>query len=477
MQMSVNSGDHRDAGANRSTHDLFIQMQDYATVGQNLFWQRQMTFAAALALASFYYSLYLSLLTCLMIVLTETYDFFVFRYILRTKSAGPRQVRRMLGLIYVGTLASAGTIAFYAIWISVVQDNGTHFMALFFLFAAALFAAMNNHHLLYVLVMRLSIYGATFVFIPIWDIFRTNADIRSEEWAQLFTSLFVLYFIVDCSRIYLSFYRLTKKQMADLHREHDVTKAALRAKSEFLSTMSHELRTPLTAIKGSVDMAYSGKLGALPDKVMSVLFIAQKNCTQLVHLINEVLDLQKIASGKMGFTFEACDVGALMSEAVEANKPFAERFGVTCHAEAPETPLYVKGDKQRLSQVLANMLSNAAKFSPEGAEVKVMSEVNGMRVRILVIDQGIGLAQEDREAVFDRFSQLVASDNRKAEGTGLGMNISKQIIDAHGGLIGYHGHAGPGTTFFFELNAVDPEAWAQDLASPQADIDRKIAAE
>lgn len=475
--MSVNSGDHRDTGANRSTDDLFIQMQDYAAVGQNLFWQRQMTFAAALALASFYYSLYLSLLTCVLIVLTETYDFFVFRYVLRAKSVTPRQARQMLGLIYVGTLASAGTIAFYAIWISVVQDNGTHFMALFFLFAAALFAAMNNHHLLYVLVMRLSIYGATFVFIPIWDIFRTNADIRSEEWAQLFTSLFVLYFIVDCSRIYLNFYRLTKKQMADLHREHDVTKAALRAKSEFLSTMSHELRTPLTAIKGSVDMAYSGKLGALPDKVMSVLFIAQKNCTQLVHLINEVLDLQKIASGKMGFTFEACDVGALMSDAVEANKPFAERFGVTCYAEVPEAPVYVKGDKQRLSQVLSNMLSNAAKFSPEGAKVRVMAEVKGMKVRVLVIDQGIGLAQEDREAVFDRFSQLVASDNRKAEGTGLGMNISKQIIDAHGGLIGYHGHAGPGTTFFFELNAVDPEAWAQDLASLQADLDRKIAAE
>lgn len=475
--MSATSDDQRGTVANRSANDFFLQLQDYATVGQNLFWQRQMTFAAALALASFYYSVFYALITCLLIVVTEVYDFFVFRYILRSKPEGWRQARRMLGLVVIGTLASAGTIAFYSIWIAMVQSDGTHFMALFFLFAAALFAAMNNHHLLPVLVLRLSIYGFTFVFIPIWDIFRTNADIRSEQWAQLFTSLFVLYFIVDCSRIYLSFYRLTKKQMAELQREHDVTKAALRAKSEFLSTMSHELRTPLTAIKGSVDMAYSGKLGVVPDKVMSVLAIAQKNCTQLMHLISEVLDLQKIASGKMGFNFEACDIGILMEEAVAANKPFADRFGVTCHAVAPDTPIYVKGDKQRLAQVLANMLSNAAKFSPEGADVKVSAVVRGTKARVLVIDQGIGLSEQDREAVFDRFSQLVASDNRKAEGTGLGMNISKQIIDAHGGVIGYHGHQGPGTTFFFELTRVDPAAWAAHVATLQAEADRKIAAE
>jgi signal transduction histidine kinase len=280
--MSVQVTDQTVDGANRPLVELLPQLRDYATVGINLFWQRQMTFSAALLLASFYYSLYYSLLTCLLIVISEAYDFVVFRYVLRAKEITLRQGKQMLALIYVGTVASAGTISFYAIWISVVQSDGTHFMALFFLFAAALFAAMNNHHLLSVLVLRLSIYGITFLFIPIWDIFRTDADILSEEWAQLFTSLFVLYFIVDCSRIYLNFYRLTKKQIDDLQKEHEVTKAALRAKSEFLSTMSHELRTPLTAIKGSVDMASSGKLGALPEKVSTVLGIAQRNCTKLV---------------------------------------------------------------------------------------------------------------------------------------------------------------------------------------------------
>ncbi len=280
--MAVVESAQHDIGANRREETLFQQMRDYATVGRNLFWQRQMTFAAALILAGFYYSGYFALLNCGLIVISESYDFVVFRRILAAKSPGKKQIRQMMATIYIGTLASAGIISFYAIWISLLQHNDNHFMALFFLFAAALFAAMNNHHLLSVLVLRLSIYGITFLFIPIWDIVRTGADFHSEQWAQLFTSVFVAYFIIDCSRIYLNFYRLTKKQMADLNKEHEVTKAALRSKSEFLSTMSHELRTPLTAIKASVDMAHSGKLGAVTDKTKSVLLIAQRNCTQLV---------------------------------------------------------------------------------------------------------------------------------------------------------------------------------------------------
>ncbi|MEO5619900.1 MAG: sensor histidine kinase, partial [Cypionkella sp.] len=109
-------------GANRPLVELLPQLRDYATVGINLFWQRQMTFSAALLLASFYYSLYYSLLTCLLIVISEAYDFVVFRYVLRAKEITLRQGKQMLALIYVGTVASAGTISFYAIWISVVQS-------------------------------------------------------------------------------------------------------------------------------------------------------------------------------------------------------------------------------------------------------------------------------------------------------------------------------------------------------------------
>jgi len=464
--------------ANPGVDSMLEKMQDYATVGRNLFWQRQIIFAAALILAGFYYSTSFAVLTTCLIFISEAYDFVVFRNILKVKTVGARQAKRMLGSIYVGTLASAGIISFYSIWISLFQQHDTHFMALFFLFAAALFAAMNNHAILSVLVLRLSIYGATFLFIPIWDIVRTKADIHSEQWAQLFTSVFVAYFIIDCSRIYLNFYRLTKKQMDDLNKEHEITKAALRAKSEFLSTMSHELRTPLTAIKASVDMAQSEKLGAVPDKLKTALGIAQRNCTHLVYLINEVLDLQKIESGKMEFNFTACKVAELLSESIEVNRPFAEKFGVKLCLEPQDKSLQVNGDKQRLLQVLANILSNAAKFSHSGSRVTVRSEIQGARVRIMVIDRGIGLAEKDRQRVFDRFSQLFASDNRKAGGTGLGMNISKQIVDAHGGSIGYHSNNdGPGTTFFFELDLLGPEIRnnVENVLLPESG--RNIAAE
>ena len=427
------------------------QLQDYATVGKNLFWQRQITFAAALMLSSYYYSWYFSLINCGLIIISEAYDFAVFRKILSTRIVGLKEFKWMLGAVYLGTAASAGIISFYAIWISVLQDSETHFMALFFLFAAALFAAMNNHHVLSVLTFRLTIYGVTFIFIPVRDIYINSAPIQSELWAQLFTSLFVAYFIIDCSRIYLNFYRLTKKQMKELHEEHEVTKAALRAKSEFLSTMSHELRTPLTAIKASVDLVQSGKMGDVSDKTKSVLSLAQRNCKQLVSLINEVLDLQQIESGKMHFKFNDCAVDTLMTEAVETNQPFADKFKVDLILEQPKDELHIKGDKKRLLQVLTNLLSNAAKFSPAGSSVTIRTETQGNRVRFLVIDQGIGLNEADQALVFDRFSQLTASDDRKAEGTGLGLSISKQIVEAHGGRIGYSKNSGPGTTFYFEL--------------------------
>ena len=450
--MTVAPTTHGALESRESGLTVLQQMRDYAAVGKNLFWQRQVIFAAALILASFYYSGFYSVITCGLIIISEAYDFVVFRHVLYAKIENKRQEVLALASIYFGTFLSAGTISFYAVWIALVYQYDTNFMPLFFLFAAALFAAMNNHHLLSVLILRLTIYGVTFIFIPVWDIVQTGAKIYSDQWAQLFVSLFVVYFIIDCSRIYLNFYRLTKKQLHDIGKEHEVTKQALRAKSEFLSTMSHELRTPLTAIKASVDMAHSGRLGQAPEKMNSVLAIAQRNCTHLVSLINEVLDLQSIESGKMVFNMVACDVTELVFDSVEANRPFAEKFGVSVRFDPPISQIRVLGDKMRLKQVFTNILSNAAKFSPTGSEVKVGFEIRGTKVRILVCDPGIGLAAKDHDLVFDRFSQLVASDNRKAEGTGLGMNISKQIVDAHGGRIGYFPNEGPGTTFFVELD-------------------------
>lgn len=278
--------------------DLLVkQMKDYASVGRDLVIQRQMIFGASLVLAGYYYSVRLALITACLIAVSEVYDFFSFREVLAWNGKGERNVRRVMRKLYIGTALSSSVIMFYSIAIAVAQGPGTHFMSLFFLFAAALFAAMNNHHVRQFLVLRLAFYGAAFVFIPVYDIVITGATIESELWAQLFTSIFVLYFVVDCSRIYLKFYRSNTSQLDALKAEHRKSQEAFRAKSEFISTMSHELRTPLTSIKGSIDLAHAGHLGPLPDMAVQVMSIAKRNCTRLIDLIDEILDIQKIEAG------------------------------------------------------------------------------------------------------------------------------------------------------------------------------------
>ncbi len=440
--------------ASTDSVQLSQQLCDYAGVSANLFWQRQMIFGAALALAAYYYDVWFTLITLSLITLSESYDHFVSKGILSLTSPSLKTLRNYLRLILLGTMMSAGVIIFYAIWISWKQGPTTHFMPLFFLFAAALFAAMNNHQLLPVLAIRLIMYGATFLSIPMWDIWITGASIKSDLWTQMFTSIFVMYFIIDCSRIHLMLYRQNLRQMFELRAEHERTKLAYRAKSEFLSTMSHELRTPMTSINGSVSLALSGHLGELPDRSRAILAVAQRNCARLATLIDDILDLQKIESGKMKFVFEPVELSAFLTRVVAQNQPYADKFSVSISTAFPNESVYVNADKSRLEQVMANLLSNAAKFSFTGGHVTVLLDIRDKMARISVIDAGVGLSEDHRDKVFDQFSQLDSSDERKAGGTGLGMNISKRIIEAHGGTIDYSKNLVAGTTFTVDLKRV-----------------------
>lgn len=430
---------------------LLREMQDYSQIGMDLIWQRQIIFAAALGLAAYYYSVEMALVCLGLTLVAEVYDYLTFRAVLAVKQANRALLKHLHLRLILGTVLSAFVIIYYSIGIAIKQGPTTHFMPLFFLFAASLFAAMNNHHLISVLLIRMILYGLTFILIPARDIYITDAPLSSELWAQFFTSIFVLYFILDSSRIYLNFYRTRLAQMDDLKQEHENTQKAYRAKSEFLATMSHELRTPLTSMRGGVDLVASGKLGALPEKASSVLALAQRNAQRLLGLIDEILDLQKIESGKMDFTMETFDIGGAVAESVQINHPYAEKLGVTVQFSAPKRSFLVHADKMRLEQVFANILSNAAKFSPEGSEVTVslLETKGGVQVRFS--DQGVGLDDTDAERVFDQFSQLDASDTRKIGGTGLGMNISRKIMEALGGSIHYLRNPDRGTTFIIDL--------------------------
>ena len=234
-------------------------------------------------------------------------------------------------------------------------------------------------------------------------------------------------------------------------RDITLRKAAERAKNEFISTVSHELRTPLTSIVGSLGLLVGGAVGPLPDRAMNLLGIARKNGERLVRLINDILDIEKIDSGKLEFEFRAIDLAEVARQAVEQDRPFVEGLGVTLELVSTAEPLMVSADPARIGQVLANLISNAAKFSPSGAAVTVTVGRQAGAARISVADAGQGIPEEFRRRIFERFAQADGSDARKVAGTGLGLAISRGIVERHGGSIGFETETGKGTVFNVDL--------------------------
>ncbi len=222
-------------------------------------------------------------------------------------------------------------------------------------------------------------------------------------------------------------------------------------KNDFVSTVSHELRTPLTSISGALGLINGGALGEVPPAMQQMLDIAHRNSQRLGHLINDLLDMEKIAAGKMSFDMHEHSLHQLLEEALASNQAFAAQLGVNCVLrEAVDVQVWV--DASRLQQVLGNFLSNAIKYTPEGGEVSLHCSVpDATHVRISVTDQGPGIAAEFRARVFEKFAQADASDSRQKGGTGLGLAITKEFIERMGGTVGFDTAEGQGTTFWCEL--------------------------
>ncbi len=244
--------------------------------------------------------------------------------------------------------------------------------------------------------------------------------------------------------------------MRDITDRREVDKL----KTEFVSLVSHELRTPLTSIVGSIGLMEGGALGELPKQVVDMLSLAKSNAERLSNLVNDILDLEKLQSGGMEFSFGDVDLVELIKKSLELNDSYAERFGVqfTFKNGVPVTP--VSADSDRLQQVMTNLLSNAAKFSPEGSEITISLEPVDGWVRVNVADRGEGITEEFREVLFERFTQADTGLRRNVKGTGLGLSISRGIVERHGGQIGYEPNEGGGSVFYFDL----PLAMARDEA-------------
>ncbi|GAC1537334.1 MAG: hypothetical protein NVS2B4_17540 [Ramlibacter sp.] len=235
---------------------------------------------------------------------------------------------------------------------------------------------------------------------------------------------------------------------------HDIShrKEVERLKAEFVSTVSHELRTPLTAVYGSLRLLVGGVAGELSAQGRQLLEMSMRSCERLIRLINDVLDVERIASGGLALRHEPLELRDLVSRAVQDTSAYADELGVRVRMDkATACEARVVADGDRITQVMVNLLSNAAKFAPRGDEVLVKLEVRDGRVRVSVADHGPGIPLEFRARAFERFAQADASDRREKGGTGLGLNICRSIVEAHGGTIGFHSDPGVCTEFFFDL--------------------------
>jgi PAS domain S-box-containing protein len=234
---------------------------------------------------------------------------------------------------------------------------------------------------------------------------------------------------------------------------YDITerKKIERMKNEFISTVSHELRTPLTSIRGSLGLIAGGLAGQMPPQAKPLIEIAMNNCERLVRLINDILDIEKIESGKMDFRNKPLVLVPLIEQSLLANEAYGRQFGVSFTLTQDVADARIYSDPDRIIQVMTNLLSNAAKFSPEGSTVTVnLARTNG-RLRVSVSDQGSGIPAAFREQIFQKFAQADASDARQKSGTGLGLSICKAIVEKLGGTIAFETQLGKGTTFYFEL--------------------------
>ncbi|WP_170604150.1 sensor histidine kinase [Ruegeria arenilitoris] len=435
---------------------LLQNIKDYTAMSFALLWQRQAIFLATTILTGFFFDPINALLFYGTILICEVQDLMLAKRVPRLRPDQHKAIAMMVVWILLNTILSATAICLYAVSVAWKQPTGGHFTPLFFLFAAALFAAMNNHQFVWAMIVRLAMYGVSFMVIVVKDIWVERPDLSSELWLHFFTVIFVMYFLIDCSLVFLKLYRKNLEQLEKLKEEHERTKAAYITKTQFISTVSHELRTPLTSIKGSLDLINTGALGEVPESMQNLIHLAGKNSERLASLINDVLDIQKMEAGEMNYRDGIIDVHSLVREAISCNLGYVSAHNVEILEDIRgDEEVFIKGDSSRLLQVLANMISNAAKFSFDGGEITVGCEKIGENVRLFVKDQGIGIPKGSRNKVFDRFSQIDSSDERHAGGTGLGMNISKEIVEHFGGTIDYRSTLGKGTEFFIELPVAD----------------------
>jgi len=242
---------------------------------------------------------------------------------------------------------------------------------------------------------------------------------------------------------------------------YERTKELDRLKSEFVAVVSHEVRTPLTSIKGSLELLGDERFHKLPPPQRELLGICQANAERLITLINDILDFSKLESSKLSLNFERVEVGRILTEVTENIRSLAAGKGIEIDVKIDRSSGKVDADPMRIGQVATNLIGNAIKFSPENGRIEVFASGDESQVTLSVKDYGRGISARDLNRLFQRFAQLDSSTTRKAGGTGLGLVISKGIVEQHGGKIWVESAEGQGSTFSFSLPRVRSEGPGQ----------------
>lgn len=229
-----------------------------------------------------------------------------------------------------------------------------------------------------------------------------------------------------------------------------------RLKDEFVSVVSHELKTPLTAIRGALELVSNGVLGPLPGGAAELLSVAAEHSVRLTELIDDLLEAQRVVASELRLERAPTELAPLLARALERNAAALHARAGRFELHNQDAPVVVHADARRLQQVLARLLSNAVRHSPQGASVSVAVEARAGSVRVTVADQGPGVPAAFRDRIFQRFAQADGSATRSLGGAGLGLYLSKAVVEAHGGTLGFESEPGARTAFHLELPTMPP---------------------
>ncbi|MDQ3907151.1 MAG: ATP-binding protein, partial [Acidobacteriota bacterium] len=251
------------------------------------------------------------------------------------------------------------------------------------------------------------------------------------------------------------------RELAESNRELEEANAKLREvsdlKEEFLAVTTHDLRSPLTVISGVISFFSSGRLGELTPEQKNMVAMMERNTRNLIELVNDLLDSAKLESGTLQLDLAPTDLAPLVAEASEGMRTVAAEKGISLDAAMPADLPKVSADRAKLRRVVVNLLSNALKFTPKGGRVEVRASREGgaaderEMVRVSVTDTGVGIPEEDLPRLFDKYEQARTRAPRSERGTGLGLYITRQIVELHGGGIEVSSQVGKGSTFSFTV--------------------------